>query len=107
MRFRLRTDFLTFARDQIRGGIWYKPGWWDAVRKVPPTAWVPRVKKAEIPRITFLEDRLVRCVRARASGLGVPLVRRGRADMTPPSPTTRPPRPPPPPHPSPPAVQRL
>ena len=90
MRFRLKTDFLTYARDQIRGGIWYKvrrvratarhevrrgtpallspaisrpqpqPAWWDAVRKVPPTAFVPRVKKADIPRITFVEDRLIR-----------------------------------------------
>lgn len=60
MRFRLRTDFLTFARDQIRGGLWYKPGWWEAVQRVPPTGFVPRIKKAEIPRIRFIEDRLIR-----------------------------------------------
>jgi hypothetical protein len=24
MRFRLKADFLTFAREQIRGGLWYK-----------------------------------------------------------------------------------
>ena len=24
MRFRLKTPFMTMARDQIRGGIWYK-----------------------------------------------------------------------------------
>jgi hypothetical protein len=70
MRFRPRTDFLTFARDQIRGGIWYKPAWWEAVTKVPPAAFVPRVKKRDIPRITFVEDRLIRCVRRRCVRLG-------------------------------------
>ena len=60
MRFRLKSDFLTFARDQIRGGIWYKPAWWEAVRKVPPTAFFPRTKKNEIPTLRFLEDKLVK-----------------------------------------------
>lgn len=60
MRFRLKTDFLTYARDQIRGGLWYKPAWWDAVHRVPPTAFVPRVKKASIPRVRFTEDKLMR-----------------------------------------------
>jgi hypothetical protein len=107
MRFRLKTEFLTFARDQIRGGLWYKvrrsagggllasamrchpatfadnyhcprpnppprsllqPTWWDAVTKVPPSGFVPRVKKADIPHVRFVEDRLIRCVRGRAAG---------------------------------------
>lgn len=29
---------------------------------MPPTAFVPRIKKKTIPRITFIEDRLIRCV---------------------------------------------
>lgn len=60
MRFRLRTDFLTYARDQIRGGLWYKPSWWEAVQRVPPTGFVPRIKKRDVPTVRFLEDRLIR-----------------------------------------------
>jgi hypothetical protein len=75
-----------------------QPSWWEAVRKVPPTAFVPRIKKKTIPRITFLEDKLIRCVstlgiwadRAAARGLGA-------------APSCRsPPSPPPPPAPPPP-----
>jgi hypothetical protein len=65
MRFRPKTDFLTFARDQIRGGIWYKPAWWEAVRKVPPAAFVPQTKKADIPQLRFIEDRLIEYVSTR------------------------------------------
>lgn len=59
MRFRLKTDFLTYARDQVRGGLWYKPSWWEAVQKVPPPTAPGRLRKADIPRIRFAEDRLV------------------------------------------------
>lgn len=59
MRFRLKTEFLTYAHDQIRGGLWYKPTWWEAVQKVPPTAVMPRIKKKDIPRIRFVEDKLM------------------------------------------------
>lgn len=62
MRFRLKTEFLTYAHDQIRGGLWYKPTWWEAVQKVPPTAVMPRIKKKDIPRIRFVEDKLMRRV---------------------------------------------
>lgn len=65
MRFKLKTEFLSFARDQIRGGIWYKPAWWEAVTKVPPPSTPGRVRKDEIPRIRFVEDRLVREFTAR------------------------------------------
>ncbi len=92
MRFRLKTDFLTYARDQIRGGLWYKvraprrplacivqkfnastsyffvlqPAWWDAVSKVPPVHFQPRIQKREVPTIRFVEDSLMRCVRVGA-----------------------------------------
>jgi len=96
-RFRLKTDYLTFARDQvrrrarvrelphraveaavparacaqIRGGLWYKPAWWDAVQKAPPT-FQPRVKKRDIPHIAFVEDRLLRCGRCRRARAAPP-----------------------------------
>ena len=70
MRFKLRTPFFDYARDQVKGGIWYRPTWWDAVSNVPPVHFQPRIKKREVPAITFLEDSLVRCVCAR---LAVPL----------------------------------
>ena len=38
MRFRLKTDFVSFAREQIRGGLWFKPAWWEAVARAPPLA---------------------------------------------------------------------
>lgn len=60
MRFKLKTPFLTQARDAIKGGIWYKPSWWDAVRRVPPLGLLPRRKKKEIPVLRFVEDRLIR-----------------------------------------------
>lgn len=60
VRFRLKTEFLTYAHNQIRGGLWYRPTWWTAVSAVPPAAVVPRVKKRDVPRIRFLEDRLMR-----------------------------------------------
>ena len=63
MRFRLRTPFLTFARDQVRGGLWFRPAWLDAVAKVPPAHFQPRLKMRNVPKITFLEDKLLRCVR--------------------------------------------
>jgi hypothetical protein len=69
MRFRLKTEFITFAHDQIRGGLWYKPTWWEAVQKVPPTAVMPRLKKKYIPRIRFVEDRLMREFTARNPSL--------------------------------------
>ena len=62
MRFKLKTPFFDFARDQVKGGVWYRPTWWDAVSNVPPVHFQPRIKKREVPAITFLEDRLVRCV---------------------------------------------
>lgn len=62
MRFRLKASFLDHAHNQIRGGIWYKPSWWDAVSRVPPVHFQPRINKQEVPRIHFLEDRLMRCV---------------------------------------------
>ena len=62
MRFRLRTPFLAFARDQIRGGLWFQPSWWGAISKVPPTHFQARIKMREVPTIRFFEDRLMRCV---------------------------------------------
>ncbi len=88
-RFNLRTPFLTMAREQIRAGVWYKvraiifasfslavqrsavdevpvvcwpsqPSWWDAIRYVPPLGTLPRIKKKEVPKLHFLEDRLIR-----------------------------------------------
>jgi len=69
MRFRLKTSFLTYAHDQIRGGLWYKPTWWEAVQKVPPTAVLPRLKKKFIPRLRFIEDKLMREFTARNPSL--------------------------------------
>ncbi len=65
MRFKLKTPFFDYARDQIKGGVWYRPTWWDAVANVPPVHFQPRIKKKEVPSITFLEDRLVRRFQAR------------------------------------------
>lgn len=62
MRFKLKTPFFEYARDQVKGGIWYRPTWWDAVSSVPPAHFQPRIRKRDVPAITFLEDRLVRCV---------------------------------------------
>jgi len=70
MRFRLKTSFLTYAHDQIRGGLWYKPTWWEAVQKVPPTAVLPRLKKKFIPRLRFIEDKLMRLVSAASQVCG-------------------------------------
>lgn len=39
-----------------------QPTWWDAVRYVPPLGTLARIKKKNIPRLTFIEDRLIRCV---------------------------------------------
>ncbi len=64
MRFRLKTEFLTYAHSQIRGGLWYKPTWWEAVQRVPPCAVLPRPRKSTIPRLRFVEDALMRCVAA-------------------------------------------
>ena len=70
MRFRLKTEFLTYAHSQIRGGLWYKPTWWEAVQRVPPCAVLPRPRKSTIPRLRFVEDALMRCVAAGASSGG-------------------------------------
>ena len=73
MRFKLKTPFFDYARDQVKGGIWYRPTWWDAVSNVPPAHFQPRIKKREVPSISFLEDRLVRCVFwGRGAHLGAP-----------------------------------
>lgn len=88
VRFKLKSPFMVVARDQIAGGLWYKvrscprsrasalrailtavcrracsqPTWWDAFRKVPPGVRLPRpYKKKFLPRITFPEDRLIKC----------------------------------------------
>lgn len=60
MRFRLKTDFLSFAREQIRGGLWYRPAWYDAVTRAPPVHFQPRIKRRDLQNITFVEDRLLR-----------------------------------------------
>ncbi len=60
MRFRLRTDSLSFINNQVKGGIWYKPPWWDAVSRVPPVHFQPRVRKAVVPNITYMEDSLLK-----------------------------------------------
>ena len=36
MRFKLRSSFVDRARDQVRGALWYKPAWFDAMHAVPP-----------------------------------------------------------------------
>ena len=69
MRFRLKTEFLTYAHGQIRGGLWYKPTWWEAVQRVPPCAVLPRPRKASIPRLRFVEDALMRDFAARNPAL--------------------------------------
>lgn len=65
MRFRLKTHFMDYAREQIRGGVWYKPAWWDAVSRVPPVHFQPRIPKASVPKLTFMEDGLLRQFEAR------------------------------------------
>lgn len=39
-----------------------QPAWWDAISNVPPMHHQPRVRKNEIPAITFAEDRLIKYV---------------------------------------------
>jgi hypothetical protein len=36
MRFKLKSHFVDRARDQVRGALWYKPAWFDAMHAVPP-----------------------------------------------------------------------
>jgi len=62
MRFKLKSPFLEYARDQIKGGLWYRPSWYDAISNVPPLHFQPRIKKRDVPTITFLEDRLTKSV---------------------------------------------
>jgi len=51
---------MDFVREQVRGGVWYKPPWWDAVSRVPPSHFQPRVIKASVPNIHYMEDSLLR-----------------------------------------------
>ena len=60
-RLRRRLPMLEEWREQIRGGLWYKPAWWDAVRQVPPLPMPANAKKSDIPTIKFVEERLIRC----------------------------------------------
>eukprot|EP01138_Halocafeteria_seosinensis_P004074 gb/GECG01004166.1/.p1 GENE.gb/GECG01004166.1/~~gb/GECG01004166.1/.p1 ORF type:complete len:206 (+),score=23.69 gb/GECG01004166.1/:1-618(+) len=55
-----RLPFMAEAKEQVRGGLWYKPSWYDAMRKVPPLPVEPAIKKREVPRMVFVEDRLIR-----------------------------------------------
>mmetsp|Transcript_29424 Transcript_29424/g.69637 ORF Transcript_29424/g.69637 Transcript_29424/m.69637 type:complete len:249 (-) Transcript_29424:7-753(-) len=71
MRFRLKKmPFLQMARYQIEGGVWYKPGWYDAARRVPPVAFQPRPhKKKHVPQLRWEEDALIREFQERNPGL--------------------------------------
>ena len=60
MRFKLKTPFMEYARDQVKGGLWYRPTWWDAVGNVPPIHFQPRIKKRDVQNISFLEDKLAK-----------------------------------------------
>ena len=61
-RLRRRLRLLDEWKEQIRGGLWYKPAWWDAVRNVPPLPAPARVKKSDVPTIRFVEEQLIKCV---------------------------------------------
>ena len=69
VRFRPKTDFVSFAREQIRGGLWYRPGWWEAVSRVPPAHFTPRIPKKEIPIISLAEDSLLKKFNARNASI--------------------------------------
>ena len=69
VRFRPKTDFVSFAREQIRGGLWYRPGWWEAISKVPPAHFTPRIPKKEIPIISLEEDKLLKKFNARNASI--------------------------------------
>lgn len=49
-----------------------QPTWWDAVTKVPPTGFTPRIKKRDIPHVRFIEDRLIRYVYIAHTRIGAP-----------------------------------
>ena len=67
-RLRRRLRLLDEWREQIRGGLWYKPAWWDSVRNVPPLPAPARVKKSDVPTIRFVEEKLIQCVPCSAGG---------------------------------------
>lgn len=63
-RLRAASAAWEVARQRVcrRPRVCAQPAWWDAMCKVPPMGLLPRIKKKEVVKLRFLEDRLVRCV---------------------------------------------